>query len=117
MKPLSEDLRLRIIAAREKGEGTGDVCRRFSVSRKSVERFWKQHVERGHCRPQKVGGHRVSRLARHESSLRAWITQQPDLTLEEIRERCRQQLGVRIGLNALWTRLERWKLSFKKNDA
>jgi len=36
MRPLSHDLRQRIIAARERGAGTGEVCRRFGVSRKSV---------------------------------------------------------------------------------
>ena len=57
MRPLSQDLRLRIVAARERGEGTGEVCRRFGVSRKSVERFWKQHCLTGACAPKKIGGY------------------------------------------------------------
>ena len=56
MSPLSEDLRQRIIAARVIGEGTGEVSQRFRVSRKSVERFWKQHQLTGHCRPKQIGG-------------------------------------------------------------
>ena len=31
MRPLSQDLRLRIVRAREKGEGVGEVCQRFGV--------------------------------------------------------------------------------------
>jgi len=54
MRPLSQDLRQRIIAARERGAGTGEVCRRFGVSRKSVERFWKQHRLTGDCRPKQI---------------------------------------------------------------
>ena len=65
MRPLSQDLRQRIIAARERGEGTGDVCKRFGVSRKSVERFWKQHGQTGECRPKQIGGYRRSRLEKH----------------------------------------------------
>jgi transposase len=117
MRPLSQDLRQRIVAARERGEGTGDVCKRFGVSRKSVERFWKQHCLMGHCQPKKVGGYRRSRLEKHDRTLDRWITAQPDLTLEQIQDRCRERLNVSIGITALWHRLKRLGLSYKKNDA
>jgi transposase len=117
MKPLSEDLRQRIVQAREKGEGTGEVCRRFRVSRSSVERFWNQYRHGGHCRPLQIGGYRRSRLEGHERTVRAWIKQQPDLTLAQLQTRCREQLRVRLGINALWHRLERLGLTYKKNDA
>ena len=117
MRPLSQDLRQRIIAARERGEGTGEVCKRFGVSRKSVERFWKQHCLTGHCRPQKIGGYRRSRLEKHDRTLGGWIAAQPDLTLSELQNRCLERLKVAIGITALWHRLERLGLSYKKNDA
>jgi transposase len=117
MRPLSQDLRLRIVAARERGEGTGEVCRRFGVSRKSVERFWKQHCQTGACQPKQIGGYRRSRLAKHDRTLRRWIAAQADLTLRELQQRCRKQLHVAIGTTALWHRLERLGLSYKKNDA
>ena len=117
MRPLSEDLRLRIIAARAGGAGTGEVCQRFGVSRKSVERFWNQHQRRGHCRPKQIGGYRRSRLRPHERTLRRWIAQQADLTLAELQQRCGEKLGVKIGITALWHRLDRMGLSYEKNDA
>jgi transposase len=117
MRPLSQDLRQRIIAARERGEGTGEVCKRFGVSRKSVERFWKQHRLTGECRPKQIGGYRRSRLSEHEPSLRGWIKQQPDLTIDELCQRCLAELKVAIGRTALWHRLERMGLSYKKNPA
>jgi transposase len=117
MRPLSQDLRERIIAARERGEGTGEVCKRFGVSRKSVERFWKQHCLSGHCRPKQVGGYRRSRLEKHDRTLGRWIAAQADLTLSELQNRCRERLKVSIGITALWHRLERLGLSYKKNDA
>ena len=82
MRPLSQDLRQRIIAARERGEGTGDVCRRFGVSRKSVERFWNQHRLTGECQPKKIGGYRRSRLEKHDRTLRRWIATQADPDFE-----------------------------------
>jgi transposase len=117
MRPLSQDLRLRIIAARERGEGTGEVCRRFGVSRKSVERFWNQHRRTGVCEPKQIGGYRRSRLEKHDRTLRRWLAAQSDLTLVEMQKRCLEQLRVAIGLTALWHRLERLGLSYKKNDA
>ena len=117
MRPLSQDLRERIIAAREGGDGTGEVCQRFGVSRKSVERFWNQHRQTGQCQPKQIGGYRRSRLQKHDRTLRRWIAGQPDLTLSEIQQRCLEQLRVPIGLTALWHRLEYLGLSYKKNDA
>jgi transposase len=114
---LSQDLRHRIIAARERGEGTGEVCRRFGVSRKSVERFWNQHRLTGECRPKKIGGYRRSRLEKHDRTLRRWIAAQADLTLSELQKRCLEDLKVSIGITALWHRLEQLGLSYKKNDA
>jgi transposase len=117
MRPLSEDLRRRIVAAREDGVGTGEACQRFSVSRSSVERFWNQQRKRGHLRPKQIGGYRRSRLEQHDRTLKRWIAEQADLTLSEMKQRCLGQLGVRIGINALWHRLDRLGLSYKKNDA
>ena len=117
MRPLSQDLRQRIIAARERGDGTGEVCKRLGVSRKSVERFWNEHLRTGQCRPKQIGGYRRSRLAPHDRRLRRWIETTPDLTLAELQQRCQDQLQVAIGLTALWHRLRRLGLSYKKNDA
>jgi transposase len=117
MRPLSQDLRQRIIAARERGAGTGEVCRRFGVSRKSVERFWNEHRLTGACRPKQIGGYRRSRLEKHDRTLCRWIGEQSDLTLGELQKRCREQLKVSIGITALWHRLEHLGLSYKKNDA
>lgn len=117
MRPLSQDLRQRIIAARERGEGTGEVSKYFGVSRKSIERFWNEHRRTGQCLPKQIGGYRRSRLAPHDRKLQRWIAIQPDLSLTELQARCLEQLDVTIGLTALWHRLRRLGLSFKKNDA
>jgi len=117
MRPLSQDLRQRIIAARERGEGTGEVCKHFGVSRKSVERFWNEHRRTGQCLPKKIGGYRGSRLAPYDRRIERWIHAQPDLSLAELQQRCLDQLDVSIGITALWHRLRRLGLSLKKNDA
>jgi transposase len=117
MRPFSQDLRRRIVAAREAGAGTGDVSRRFSVSRSTVERVWKQHRQWGHVEPRQVGGHRKSRLEPHVRVLAHWIDQNPAVSLAELRHRCAAELGVEVGINALWHQLRRMGLSSRKTDA
>ena len=117
MRPLSEDLRRRIIEARQAGAGSVEVSQRFRVSRRTVARLYKQYERSGHLRPKQIGGYRRSRLEKHGRTLQRWIGQKADMTLAEMKERCLQQFGIRIGINALWHRLDRLGLSYKKNDA
>jgi transposase len=117
MRPFSQDLRGRIVAARQDGAGTGEVSQRFSVSRSTVERIWNLHCKVGHVQPKQIGGYRRSKLVGYTKSLGRWIEKKSDITLMELRERCREELGVRVGVNALWHQLRRMGLSSKKNDA
>jgi transposase len=117
MRPLSQDLRSRIVAARVDGVGTGEVSQRFDVNRSTVERIWNQHCKLGHVKPKQIGGYRKSRLQKHARTLGRWIEKKADVTLAELRERCLTELGVSVGINALWHQLRRMGLSSKKNDA
>ena len=126
MKSCSMDLRERIIVAREEGGSGAEVASRFRISKRSVERYWKQYQSSGHVRARQRGGYKKSRLEGHDEPLRKWIddeplrkwiNDEPGLTLEEIRGRCADELGVTIGINALWQRLDKLGLSFKKNPA
>ena len=47
MKALSEDLRVRVVEAREAGESIAQVAERFSVSVSSVKRLRRQIREQG----------------------------------------------------------------------
>jgi transposase len=114
---LSQDLRERIVAARGRGHSAQDIARLFRVSKRSVERFWAMHQAAGSLAPKQRGGYRKSRLEKHDPKLRRWIKAQPDLTLAQLRERIERELGVQLGTTALWHRLERLGLSYKKNVA
>ena len=115
MKPSTDELRQRIVACRREGQSAEQIARWFGVSKRSVERYWKLEQSQGHVKPKKIGGYRRSRLEGHERCLQDWIAAENDLTLAELQERCREQLGVKIGINALWHRLEGLDLNFKKN--
>jgi len=115
MRTYSRDLRERIVAAREKGHSTAEVVLLFRVSKASVERYWSQYQRTGKVEPRQRGGYRHSCLEGHDGRLRAWIGEKKDLTLAELRERILRDLGIKVGNTALWHRLERLGLSYKKN--
>jgi transposase len=117
MRTYSRDLRERIVAARERGHSAQEIARLVKVSKRSVERYWKQYSATGSLEPKQRGGYRRSRLEKHDETLRRWIKQEADLTLAQLQERIRRDLKVRLGITALWHRLERLGLSYKKNAA
>jgi transposase len=115
MRPYSHDLRERIIAAREDGHSAEEASRLFRVSRRSVERYWKKFQTTGAVESEQFGGYRRSCLEGHDRSLRTWIGEKKDITLADLRERILHDLGIKVGNTALWHRLEKLGLSYKKN--
>ena len=84
MRTYSTDLRERIVAARERGLSAQEIARLFKISKRSVERYWKQYSSTGSLAPKPRGGYRRSRLEKHDATLRRWIKTQADLTLAEL---------------------------------
>ena len=117
MRTYSGDLRERIVAARKEGHSAMEIARLFRVSKRSVERYWKKYLGTGNIEPKQRGGYRRSRLQEHDQTLRAWIREKKDLTLAQLQERLARDLGIKLGTTALWHRLERLGLSYKKNAA
>ena len=84
MRAYSQDLRERVLSALERGERPTDIAVRLEVSRVwiyQVARRFKQSGQRGSL---PMGGHRRSRVAAMESTLRAWIKAEVDVTLAEL---------------------------------
>ena len=117
MKSYSVDLRERIVAARVRGDSAAEVAQRFGVSKRSVERYWNLQQQNGSVAGKRCGGYRRSVLEGHDERLRRWIEKEPGLTLAQLGERIRKQLHKSLGTTALWHRLERLGLSYKKNAA
>ena len=115
MRTYSLDLRERIIASRKEGHSAGEVARMFLVCRRSVERYWQKYQSTGAVAAKQRGGYRRSCLEGQDENLRAWINAEKDLTLAQLRERICNDLGIKVGNTALWHRLERLGLSYKKN--
>ena len=116
MPSYSQDLRDRVLWALDRGERPTAIARRLEVSRVWVYRVRERRQRTGQRTSLRIGGHRRSRVAEKESVLRAWIEQEPGLSLAELCERLAGQ-GVTIKIGALWHQLNKWNLTFKKNAA
>lgn len=114
---IHRQIRERAVSLREEGHSAEMVSRWLKISKRSVERYWKLYQQQGSVEPKQRGGYRRSRLTGHEGTLRQWISEQPDLTLEQIKQRFESQLGVTLGVGALWHRIDKLGFSFKKNAA
>jgi transposase len=111
MAAISHDLRIRIFEARQAGETTAEVAERFAVSPAFVRRLLQRHRETGSLAP--PGGRRgpQPRLAAQADRIRQLVTEHPDLTAGEVRER----LGVAVSVLTVWRMLRRLGLTFKKS--
>jgi transposase len=112
MKPYSMDLRQRIAAAIDHGEGSfREIARRFRVSLSFIARLLRRRRQAGTLEPKPHGGGHPPALDHEgEERLRELVRQHPDATLNELR----QQLGVACSRSALARALERRELTRKK---
>ena len=111
-KTLSVDLRERIVAAYEAKEGTREeVAKRFKVSLGMVKKLLGQKAKTGDLRARhRFSGRKARLMPERGEELKALIAKEPDLTLEEIKERL--ELGCTIG--AIHWVLARMGLTYKK---
>jgi len=116
MQSYSQDLRDRVLWALDRGERPTAIARRLEVSRVWVYQVRAREQKTGQRSSFQIGGHRRSRVAEMEPVLRAWIEQEPGLSLAELCERLVEQ-GISIKIGALWHQLNKWNLTFKKNAA
>jgi transposase len=88
MKPISNDLRRRIIEAiQENEESQPEIAERFSVSLSTVEKLWHRFRLTGSYEPLPHAGGRERLLQTAEEVIRAEVAAQPDITLAELTER------------------------------
>ena len=81
-RPLSLDLRERIFEAVEAGSSRREAAEQFEVS---VSCTIKLLQRTGSVAPAPMGGRKPHTLAAHEARVRAVLSAQPDLTLDELR--------------------------------
>lgn len=112
MATLSNDLRKRIVAAYDRGDGTRQqIADRYDVSLGMVKKLLQQRRTTGDIAPRHgYSGRKPTITARHERKLRRLVREHPDMTLEELEE----ALGLGLTPQAIHYALERMGLPLKK---
>ena len=113
-KPLSNDLRERVVAAVSAGNSRRQTAERFGVAPSTVvmRRWW----ETGSVAPARQGGDRRSRrIEAHAEDILGLITATPDITLEEIVAHLARVHGKSFAQSTVWRLLDRHGITFKKN--
>lgn len=113
-RPLSIDLRERVVAAVVGGESCRAVATRFGVAVSSVVKWAQRYRSTGSVAPGQMGGHRKRALEPHRAFIKERISQMPHLTLHKLKDELAAR-GVTVSHNAIWLFLRREGLRFKKN--
>ena len=106
--PYSQDLRDRVLAAYDRGMSTKEIAAIFEVSRSWARRLKQRRRETGETAARPMGGATVVKIDRDR--LAELVREQPDATLEELRQR----LGVQCSISAVCMAIKELGLSFKK---
>lgn len=113
-RPLSLDLRRRVIAAIEGGMSSREASRRFSIGIATAgawHRLWRRS---GDVRPARQGQPPGSKLDAHEEFILALIAKTKDIALVEIGARLAQERGVSACPATIWYFLNKRGMTFKK---
>ena len=116
MKPISNDLRRRIIEViQENKESQPEIAERFSVALSTVEKLWHRFRITGSYEPLPHAGGRKRLLEADEELIRAEVAAQPDITLAELSATVALQKDQpRVSLSTISEELRRLELPRKK---
>ena len=113
-KPLSFDLRSRVLAAVDAGLSCRQAAERFGVSASSAIRWAARRRSEGDARPKPQGGDRLShKTEAHAGLIHAALAELPDITLPELKARL-AGYGAQVSVAALWRFCSRHRITRKK---
>jgi transposase len=117
MKPYSKDLRLRVLAAVDRGMPRKEVARVFGVSEPTIRRYLRLRRETGDVEPKPVPGPPARKGAALGAALPAQVRANPDLTLAEHCELFEDVHGVKVSTATMSRALEKLGLPLKKSPS
>lgn len=117
-KPLSQDLRTRVIDAVEAGMSRRAAAERFGIAPSAAVKWVRHWRETGSTAPRAQGGDKRSdRIEALAETILAYVEEATDITLVEIAERLRVEYGLRFAPSTVHRFFQRRGITFKKNCA
>ena len=113
-RPLSNDLRERVVARHEGGESIRAVASLFGIAPSTVSKWARRRRATGSVRPAQFGGYRRRLLEPHRETVHALVSETPHRSVRALRGEL-AALGIRVSEETVRTFLHGEGLSFKKN--
>ena len=110
MKAYSKEMRRDVLAACDAGEGTRAVALRFDCSESWIRRVKQERREQGKIAPCTTR-RRTPAWAVHREEIERLMAEQPDMTLQELKD----ALGTHLTRQTLCNALRILKLTLKKS--
>ena len=111
---LSDDLRVRVVSAVDKGSSCRAAAARFGVSVSSAIRWARTFRKTGSAKAKLQGGDRRSkRIEVHRAFILKAVEGRKDITLAELQERLARR-GARFGIGTIWRFFDRHGITLKK---
>jgi transposase len=114
MKAYSKDLRLRVLAACDRGMSRREVAETFGVSISTIKRYLKLRGETGGVEAKQIPAPPARKRAALEEGLPAQVWLNPDLTLSEHCDLFEEERGVRVSTATMSRALQSLGLPLKK---
>ena len=114
-RPYSLDLRTRVVDAVIAGETVRAVAQRFGVAVSTVVKWSQRARATGSPAAKQMGGYRRHVLEPERSYILSRLAEEPELTVQSLRQELAEQRGKMVCRDTLWRFLRREGLSFKKN--
>ena len=117
MKPYSKDLRLRVLAAVDRGMPKKEVARVFGVSEPTIRRYLRLRRQTGDVEPRPLPGPPAPKREALEQRLPAQARSNPELTLAEHCELFEDIHGVKVSTATMSRAFEKLGLPLKKSPS
>ena len=112
-RPLSLDIRERVIARVESGDSRRGTAEQFDISASAAIKLMQRWSATGNAAAKPTGGSQ-SPLDEHKEQILAIFKEAPDMTLEEAAVAVGKRV-IKTSRSAIHRFCERHKVSFKKN--
>ena len=115
-RPLSNDLRRRVIEAVDGGMTRRAAAERYGVAVSSAIKWVQAWRHTGSFEPRPQGGdNRSHRIEAYAAEILALVEETPDMTLAEIAARLEAEHRLKVAQSTVWRFFDRRGITFKKN--
>jgi transposase len=114
-RPLSNDLRVRLVKAVDGGLSARAAGRKLEIAASTATGIVKKHRDRGHLEPLPMGGRKRSVLEKEAAFIEDMVTAHPDWSEQEMAVHLCQECGIDVHPTTVgrFVRKQGWR--FKKN--